>query len=232
MMTTANLTIAPSVFSTLPFDVVRDFTAVSLLAKAPSILAVHPAVPAKTVKELIALAKASPGKMNYASDGGGPVELGMELFKVAGNVDLTNVPYKSTGPAVIAVISGESSAIMAPALAVIAQSKSGRLRALAITSAQRIDVLPDLPTIAESGVPKFEVNLWYGILAPARIPAPIVAELNHHFASIVQSPDIKTRLTNEASIPVSSTPQEFAEFVKADIGKWAVAAKKSAAGVK
>src|SRR5256714_11828904 len=136
MMTTANLTIAPSVFSTLPFDVVKDFTAVSLLTKSPSILAVNPALPAKTVKELIALAKASPGKIMYASDGGGPLELGMELFKVAANVDLTNVPYKSTGPAAIAVISGEASAIMAPALALIPHAQSGRLRALAITSAQ------------------------------------------------------------------------------------------------
>ena len=232
MMTTANLTIAPSVFTTLPFDVVRDFTAVSLLAKAPSILAIHPALPAKTVKELIALAKASPGKLNYASDGGGPVELGMELFKVAANVDLKNVPYKSTGPAVIAVISGESSAIMAPALAVMPHSKSGRLRALAITSAQRVDVLPDLPTIAESGVPKFEVNLWYGILAPARVPSTIVAALNRYFAAVIQSPDIKARLTNEASIPAVSTPQEFADFVKADIDKWALAARKPAAAVK
>jgi tripartite-type tricarboxylate transporter receptor subunit TctC len=156
----------------------------------------------------------------------------MELLKVAANVDLTNVPYKSTGPAAIAVISGEASAIMAPALAVIPHSKSGRLRALAITSARRIDVLPDLPTIAESGVPKFEVNLWYGILAPARTPALIVTQLNRYFTSIVQSSDIKTRLTNEASIPVTSTPQDFAEFVKEDIAKWGVAAKKSAAGVK
>ena len=106
------------------------------------------------------------------------------------------------------------------------------MRALAITSAQRIDVLPDLPTVAESGVPKFEVNLWYGILAPAGTPAPIVTELNRHFIQVVQSTDVKARLTAEASIPVGSTPREFAEFVKADIGKWAVAAKKSTARAK
>jgi tripartite-type tricarboxylate transporter receptor subunit TctC len=227
MMTTANLTIAPSVFPKLPFDVVKDFTGVSLLSKAPSILAVNPATAVKSVKELIALAKASPGKLNYAGDGGGPVELGFEIFKTMAGVDLTNVPYKSTGPAIVAVIGNEATAIMAPALALIPHIKSSRLRALGISSAQRIEVLPDIPTIAEAGVPKFEVNLWYGILAPAATPAPVVNALNGYFNSVILAPDIKARLINEASIPVASTPRELTAFVKADIGKWAIAAKKN-----
>lgn len=227
MMTTANLTIAPSMFPKLPFDVVKDFTGVSLLTKAPSILAVNPATPAKSVKELIALAKAAPGKLLYAGDGGGPVELGFEIFKAAARVDLTNVPYKSTGPGIVAVISGEAAAIMAPALALIPHIKSGRVRALGVSSAQRIEVLPDLPTIAEAGVPKFEVNLWYGILAPAATPAPIVNALSGYFNAVILAPEVKTRLVNEASIPVGSTPRELTEFVKADIGKWASAAKKN-----
>jgi len=226
MMTTANLTIAPSMFPKLPFDIAKDFTGVTLLAKAPSILAVNPTLPAKSVKELIALAKASPGKLNYAGDGGGPVELGFEIFKVMAGVNIVNVPYKSTGPAIIAVVGNEASAIMAPALAIIPQAKAGRVRALGVSSAQRIDVMPELPTIAEAGVPKFEVNLWYGILAPAATPAPIVNALNAYFNGVVHSPDVRTRLVNEASIPVASTPREFTDFVRADIGKWAIAVRK------
>ena len=226
MMTTANLTIAPSMFPKLPFDIAKDFTGVTLLAKAPSILAVNPTLPAKSVKELIALAKASPGKLNYASDGGGPVELGFEIFKVMAGVNIVNVPYKSTGPAIIAVVGNEASAIMAPALAIIPQVKAGRVRALGVSSAQRIDVMPELPTIAEAGVPKFEVNLWYGILAPAATPAPVVNALNAYFNGVILAPETKARLVAEASIPVASTPREFTDFVRADIGKWAIAVRK------
>jgi tripartite-type tricarboxylate transporter receptor subunit TctC len=226
-MTTANLTIAPSVFPKLPFDIAKDFTGVSLLSKAPSILAVTPSLPAKSVKELIALAKASPGKLNFAGDGGGPVELGFEIFNAMAGTRIVNVPYKSTGPAITAVIGGESAAIMAPALAVIPHYKSGRLRALGISSAQRLDVLPELPTIAEAGVPKFEVNLWYGILAPASTPAPVILALNRDFNAVIESPDVTQRLVNDASIPVGSTPKAFTDFVKADIARWAVAAKKN-----
>ena len=227
MMANANLTIAPSAFPKLPFDIARDFTGVTLLSEAPSILAVNLSLPAKSVQELIALARASPGKLNFAGDGGGPVELGFEIFNRMAGIAITNVPYKSTGPAIFAVISGEASAIMAPALAIIPHAKGGKLRALAITSAKRLDAMPDLPTVAEAGVPKFEVNLWYGILAPAGTPAPVIGALNRYFNSVIQSPDIKTRLVNEASIPRGSTPKEFTEFVKADIAKWAIAAKKN-----
>jgi tripartite-type tricarboxylate transporter receptor subunit TctC len=226
MMTTANLTIAPSVFTKLPFDIRKDFTGVTLLSKAPSILAVNPKLRATSVKELIALAKASPGKLNFGGDGGGPVELGFEIFNKMAGTRITNVPYKSTGPAIIAVISGEVSAIMAPALAIIPHAKAGRVRALGVSSAQRIDALPDLPTIAEAGVPNFEVNLWYGIVAPAATPTPVVAALNRYLNAVIHSPEIKQRLIDEASIPVGSTPREFTEFLHADIGKWAAAKKQ------
>jgi tripartite-type tricarboxylate transporter receptor subunit TctC len=226
MMTTANLTIAPSVFPKLPFDIRKDFAGVTLLSKAPSILAVYPQLKATSVKDLIALAKASPGKLNFAGDGGGPVELGFEIFNQMAGIKITNVPYKSTGPAITAVISGEASAIMAPALAIIPHAKSGRLRALAVTSAQRIDALPNLPTVAEAGIPNFEVNLWYGILAPSATPAPVVAALNSYFNAVIQSPDVKRRLINDASIPVGSTPREFTDFLHSDIGKWAAAKKQ------
>jgi len=228
-MATANLTMAVSVFSKLPFDPVKDFAAVSLLAKAPSILAVNPALPAKSVKELIALAKASPGKINYASDGGGPLQLGVELLKTMAGINLTNIPYNSTGPAAIAVMGGEASVIMAPAPAVIPHAKSGRLRALAITSAQRLEVVQELPTVAESGVPGFEANQWYGILVPAGTPAAIVMELNRHCVRIMAMPDLKARLAGDASIAVGSTPGEFSQFLKDDIAKWAIAAKYSGA---
>jgi len=228
-MGTANFSMAVSLFGKLPFDPVRDFTAVSLLAKSPSILAVNPALPAKSVQELIALAKGAPGKINYASDGGGPLQLFVELMKTMAKIDLTNIPYNSTGPAVLAVISGEASVVMAPAPAVIPHARSGRLRALAASSAQRLDAMRDLPTIAESGVPGFEANQWYGILVPAGTPAAIVAELNRHCVKIMQMAEIKERLANDASIAIGSTPREFAQFLQDDIAKWAVAAKYSGA---
>jgi tripartite-type tricarboxylate transporter receptor subunit TctC len=228
-MGTANFSMAPSLFGKLPFDPVRDFAPVSLLAKSPSILAVNPALPANSVKELIALAKASPGKINYASDGGGPLQLFVELLKTMAKIDLTNIPYNSTGPAAIATIGGEASVIVAPAPALIPFAKSGRLRALAITSAQRLDAMRDLPTVAESGVPGFEANQWYGVLVPAGTPAAIVGELNVHCVRIMQMSDIRERLARDASIAVGSTRAEFAQFLKADIDKWAVAAKYSGA---
>ena len=226
-MGTANFSMAPSLFAKLPFDPVRDFTTVSLLAKSPSLLAVNPALPAKSVAELIALARGTLGKINYASDGGGPLQLFVELLKTMAKIDLTNIPYSSTGPAAIAVMAGEASVIMAPAPAVIPHAKSGRLRALATSGAQRIDAMRELPTIAESGVPGFEANQWYGILVPAGTSAAAVAELNRHFVNIMQLPEVRDRLANDASSAIGSTPQAFAQFLQEDIAKWAVAAKFS-----
>ena len=228
-MGTANFSMAVSLFDKLPFDPVRDFATVSLLAKSPSILAVNPALPAKSVGELIALATATPGKINYASDGGGPLQLFVELLKTMAKIDLTNIPYSSTGPAALAVMSGEASVIMAPAPAVIPHAKSGRLRALATSSAQRIDAMRDLPTVAESGVPGFEANQWYGILVSAGTPAGIVRELNGYCVRIMQMADVRERLANDAAIAIGSTPGEFSQFLRDDIAKWAVAAKYSGA---
>jgi len=224
-MATANFSMAKSVFGKLMFDPVQDFAAISLLGKAPSILAVNPSLQVMSVKDLIALAKANPGKLNYASDGGGPLQLFVELLKTTAKVDLTNVPYNSTGPAILAVMSGEASVVMAPAIAVIPHAKSGRLRALAVSSAQRLGVLPDLPTVAESGVPGFEANQWYGILVPAGTPGAIVRELNEYCVKIMQMADIRSRLASEATLVVGSTPQEFSKFLKEDIRKWAMATK-------
>jgi tripartite-type tricarboxylate transporter receptor subunit TctC len=220
---------APGLFGKLPFDPLRDFAPVSLLAKSPSIIAVNPALPATSVKELIALAKASPGKINYASDGGGPLQLFVELLKTMAKIDMTNIPYASTGPAAIATIGGEASVIVAPAPALMPFAKSGRLRALAITSAQRLDVMHDLPTVAESGVPGFEANQWYGVLVPARTPSAIVTALNADCVKIMQMNDIKARLARDAAISIGSTPAEFGKFLKEDIDKWNTAAKFSGA---
>jgi tripartite-type tricarboxylate transporter receptor subunit TctC len=228
-MGTGNFSMAPSLFGKLPFDPLHDFTAVSLLAETPSILAVNPGLPAKSVKELIALARAAPGKINYASDGGGPLQLFVELLKTMAKIDMTNIPYSSTGPAVLAVMSGEASVVMAPAPAVIPHTKSGRLRAIAISSARRLDAMPELPTVAESGVPGFDANQWYGILVPAGTPAAIVAELNRDCVNIMHMTDIKERLANDVSIAIGSTPHEFAQFLRDDIAKWAAAAKYSGA---
>ena len=226
-MATANLTMAVSQFHNLPFDPIRDFSAVSLLAKAPSIVAVNPSLPAATMSHLIALAKSAPGKLNYASDGGGPLQMFVELLKITAKIDVTNVPYSSTGPAVLSVMSGEASIVVAPAIAVIPHAKSGRLRALAITSGRRLDVLPDLPTVSESGVPGFEANQWYGILVPATTPAAIVRELSDYCAKVMQDADVNSRLTKDASITIGNGPREFSEFLKEDIAKWALASKSS-----
>ncbi|MDB5811496.1 MAG: hypothetical protein JWN94_3618 [Betaproteobacteria bacterium] len=228
-MATANFSMAPGLFGKLPFDPVRDFAPVSLLAKSPSIVAVNPSLPANSIKELINLAKASPGKINYASDGGGPLQLFVELLKTMAKVDLTNIPYNSTGPAAIATIAGETSVIVAPAPALIPFAKSGRLRALAVTSAQRIQVMRELPTVAESGVPGFEANQWYGILVPTGTPAAIIGELNRQCVAIMQMSDIKERLAHDAAIAIGNSPAEFGRFLKEDIDKWTTAAKLSGA---
>ena len=230
-LTSTNLAAAVSLYGKLPFDLIRDFTPVSLLAKTPSILAVHPSLPAMSVKELVALAKAAPGRINYAGAVGSTLHLYGELFKTMAKIDIVQVAYKGTGPAVIGALSGEAPVIIAPTLSLLPHLNSGRLRALAITSSQRSATLPDLPTVAESGVPGFEGTQWYGILAPAGTPDQIVTRLNRECVIIAQSPEFTSRLVKDASIPLGTTSQEFAVFLKNEIDKWVGALKFSGAKV-
>jgi tripartite-type tricarboxylate transporter receptor subunit TctC len=203
------------------YDLARDFAPITLLASTPNILVVHPSVAAKSVQELIALAKAKPGQLNYASSGSGSsAHLAAELFKSMAGVNLTHVPYKGGGPAVTSLVGGETVVGFATAPSVLQQIKSNRLRGLAVTTLKRTAAAPELPTIAESGVPNYDANTWYGALAPAKTAAPIVTRLHADFIKIMQSADILERIAVLGYEASTTTPQEFAAYIKAEIAKW------------
>lgn len=230
VMGAAALAINVSLYRKLPFDPVKDFAPISLLAATPNILAVHTVVPSKSVKELIALAKSKPGGLNYASAGNGTTShLAAELFKTMAGVDIVHIPYKGTSPAVVALLSGEAAIMLAPALTLIPHIRANRVKGLAVTGAKRSPAIPELPTVAESGVPGFEARQWYGALAPAGTPAEIVTRLNREMVAIVQSPEVAGRLQKEGSEPIGSTPDEFARYIKAEIAKWAKVVRASGA---
>jgi tripartite-type tricarboxylate transporter receptor subunit TctC len=229
LLTAANIAAAVSLFDKLAFDPLKDFAAVTLLAKTPSILAVHPSLPVRSVKELIALAKTHPGKINYAGGVGSLLHLDVEYFKTIAKIDLTQLPYNGSGPSMIGVLSGEASVVMAPTTLVLPHAQSGRLRSLAITSIQRFPSLPALPTVAESGLPGFNTHQWYGILVPNGTPEAIASRLNHEFVSVMQSPEVTRRMISEASIPLGTTAEEFAAYFREEIAKWAKVVKFSGA---
>ncbi|HKA43926.1 MAG TPA: tripartite tricarboxylate transporter substrate binding protein [Burkholderiales bacterium] len=231
VMGSTNLAAAPSLHGKLSFDPLKDFTAVTLLAKTPSIIAVHPSLPARSVKELIALARARPGQINYAGGAGSTNHLDAELFKSMAKVDIVQVPYNGTGASLIGVLSGEASVIVAPTLVVLPHVKSGRLRPLAVTSLQRSAAIPDAPTVAESGVPGFETGQWYGILAPAGLSDPVVTRLNAESVKTVQDPEFAARLGRDGSMALGTTPQEFTSYFRGEIAKWARVIKISGARV-
>lgn len=222
VMGAAALAINVSLYSKLPYDPVKDFVPISLLARTPNILAVYPKVAAKSVKDVIALAKSDPGKLNYASAGSGTTpHLAGALFCQMAGVQMVHVPYKGSGPAVTGLLAGEVDLMLSPALTVLPYIKAGRLRGLATTGAKRSPAFPDLPTVAESGIPGFEASQWYGVLAPAKTPKPIIDRLNTEFVKAVRSPEVTAYLNNDGSEAVGSTPAEFAAVIKAEISKWA-----------
>jgi len=232
LLATANTAMNVSLYTKWTVDPLKDFDAVSLLGSAPNILAVHPSLPAKTVKDLIALAKSRPGQINYASGGSGSTShLATELFKTMAGVELLHVPYKGTGPAMIAVLSGESAVVIPPASVVLPHMKTARLRALAIASATRLETVPDLPTMAESGVPRYEASQWYGLVVPRGAPQEVVSQLNRELVKVVQNPDLKARLLAQATTVVGSTPQQFAIYLRDEVDKWARVVKVSGARV-
>jgi tripartite-type tricarboxylate transporter receptor subunit TctC len=230
-LSTASHTMAVSVFSNLRAHPTRDFAPVTLIAKTPNILAVHPSLPAKSVKELVALAKKMPGKVNFASDGVGNLRLGVELLKAMTGINMVNIPYNSTAPAVIAVLSGEASLLMAPAIAVLPHVSSGRMRGLGVSSDRRLEIQPQLPTIAEAGIKGFEANQWYGFMFPAGTAEAIVSRMQADTIKVIQMPEMKKRFIENAFIGIGNTPSEFAVFLREDINRWAVAVKASGARV-
>jgi len=211
----------PSLYQKLPYDPVRDFAPIVLFAMVPNMLVVHPSLPARNVKELVALAKARPGKINYGSSGNGSAShLATEYFKLLSKTDITAIPYKGTGPLVTDVIAGEISLTITGVPPLYPHVQSGRLRALGVGSTKRLSLLPDLPTIAEAGVPGYESSTWFGPLAPARTPREIVVRLNAELMKILQRPDIRSRFAAEGVEGLGSTPEEFGAYIKAEIERW------------
>jgi tripartite-type tricarboxylate transporter receptor subunit TctC len=217
----ANLAIGPGLYAKLPFDPVRDYAPITQLASSPNILAVHPSLPVTSFKELIAYAKAHPGKLNYASASVASIgHLTGELLNHAAGIDLVHVPYKGSGQAVIDLLAGQVPMMFSGMSSVMPHLKAGKLRPLAVTGAQRSPAVPAVPTIAESGFPGFEATAWYGVLAPARTPKPIVNRLHDDIVLALALPDVKERLNNVGFEIVGSTPEAFGAYIKAEIGKW------------
>jgi tripartite-type tricarboxylate transporter receptor subunit TctC len=216
-----SLTISPSLYSKLNYDPVKDFAPVSLVATVPNVMVTNPAVPANTLAEFIRLAKSKPGEMNFGSGGSGTSNhLAGELFNIVAGVKLVHVPYKGVNLAMNDVLSGRIQLVVIGIPATVPNIKAGKLRALALVAPRRSPVLPDVPTVAEAGLPNFEVTTWYGILAPAGTPKAIVVRLNAELAKIMHSPELKDRLDALATDPVTSTPEEFAGLIKREIAKW------------
>jgi tripartite-type tricarboxylate transporter receptor subunit TctC len=215
----------------LSFDPIRDFAFITLLAEAPNLLVVHPSLPARNVKELIAVSKKNPGQINYGSSGiGTTVHLSGELFQYMTAVKWVHIPYKGGGPAVIELIAGQTQIYFGNMPTVIGHVRAGKLRPLAVTSSKRSPAEPQIPTVAESGVPGFDVTAWYGVSAPAKTPRSVIDKLNAEFVRAVKSPDLRDRLIAQGADPAGNTPEQYAAFVQNEITKWARVIK--AAGIK
>ena len=221
----------PSLFAKLPYDAMRDFAPVSLLASAPVVLIVHPSVPARSLKELIALAKARPGELNFATGGSGSAtHLGTELFKLAAGVDLVHIPYKGTGPATLAVLSGQVAIMIGGPSGAKPHVTAGKLRAIAVTGSERIPALPEVPTFNELGLKGVDAGSYWVSLAPAATPQPAIRTLSAAMAKVVQAPEVKPRLIDLGFFPIGGSPEECAANIRSEIAKWAKVVK--AAGIR
>ncbi len=220
----------PSMYSKLPYDPINDFTPVSLLAKLPNMVVVNPQLPVRSIKELIDYVKAHPGKVSYSSNGNGSTtHLAGALLNTMAGTDLLHVPYKGSGPSVMSVIAGENAVTFDTIFLQLPQVKAGKLRALAVTGAKRSPLAPNLPTVAESGLPGFEVAAWVGFLAPAKTPHDIVQKWYQEITRVLQTSE-RERQISQGLDPIGSTPEFFAEFIKTEIDKWGRVVKQ--AGIK
>jgi len=222
----------PSLYAKLPYDTVKDFAPLLLAGQTPNLLVVNPEVPIHSVKELIAAAKAKPGSLSYGSTGSGSSNhLSMELFRTMTGVELVHVPYKGSAPMVTDLLGGHVQVAFDNTPNVLPQVKAGKLRALAITSASRSEMVPDVPTVAEAGVPGYEVGVWFGIVAPAGTPPAVLAKLNAELNRMLAMPDVKQKFADQGVEPVGGPPERFAEHLKVQIEKWTKVVKESGAKV-
>ncbi|MGZ5091950.1 MAG: Bug family tripartite tricarboxylate transporter substrate binding protein [Burkholderiales bacterium] len=228
----ANVAIAPALYAKLPYDPVKDFTPVTLALTSPLILVAHPSLPAKNVRELIALAKAKPDSVTFGSPGNGTTgHLGTEIIKTAGGVKMTHIPYKGASPAFTGLLSGEISVYMSSIQPAIPMLNAGRVRALGVTSAKRMATLPNVPTISESGLPGYEVTNWYGVMMPAGVPKDVLTKIHGDLVKVLKMPDVQQRFQSEGGDTTSNTPEQFAAFIKTEIAKWGKAVRESGAKV-
>ena len=228
LITIASHAINPTLYAKLPYDTLNDLAPVSLLAEYPFVITVHPSLPAKSLREFIAIAKSRSGQLTFASSGNGSgPHLGMELFMSMAGIKMTHVPYKGAGQAMTDLVSGQVQVFLNNFLAGMQMIKAGRLRALAVTSGKRASVAPELPTVSEAGVAGYVVTGWYGMFVPMATPAPVVATLHTATVKALRSKDVSDRLSNEAAEIVAGTPPQFAEFLRAEITKWAGVVRKA-----
>ena len=214
--------INPNLRRQLPYDPVRDFSGVSLIASAPLLVVVHPSLPVASIKQLVALAKARPGAVNYASNGSGSSShLAVELFAMTTGTVMTHIPYKGVALALTDLMSGQVQLAFSSAVSMLPQVKAGKLRAIAMTGAKRSQAIPDIPTVAEAGVPGYETGSWYGIVAPAKTPRPVIERLSREIAAVTRSAEISGRLMDEAVIPIGSTAEEFDAHIRRELARWA-----------
>jgi tripartite-type tricarboxylate transporter receptor subunit TctC len=225
---TGNLTVNPTLFKNLPFDTAKDFTPVTLLAEVPNVLVVHPSVPAKTFQELIAYAKANPGKLNFASPGDGSgAHLAGELLKLDAGIQAVHIPYKGLAPAVNDLLGGQVQMMFAGVSTVIQHVKSGKLVALAVAGPKRLEALPGVPTVAESGYPGFDVTSWYGIVARTGTPPEIIRKVNADMVEALKRDDVRAKLAPLGLEPVGNTPEEFAAKIQSESRKWGDIVKRA-----
>lgn len=228
LLTTGAYTVNAVYYTKLPYELTRDFAPVSLLASIQFLLVVHPSVPVKSVEELIQLARAKPGQFNCASSGTATTaHLGCEMLKSMGRIDIVHVPYKGVAPALIDVLGGQVQMFFAVMQAGLPHVRGGKLRALAVSGTRRAQAAPDLPTVAESGIPGFAFDSWNGVHVPARTPRAIIARLNAELTKTVKLPDVRGRMLDLGLEPVGNAPEEFASFVKADLARWAKVIKEA-----
>ncbi len=221
LLPTVTYTTSAATQPKLPFDPVNDLAGITMVGDGPFLVIVHPSLPVKTIKELIALAKVKPGSLNYASSGTGSIlHLVTEVFAAGAGIKLVHVPYKSIAPAVTETVGGHVPMMFGSLPSVLPQVKAGRLRALGVTTAKRSSFVPELPTIAEAGVPGFEARQWWGVFAPAKTPRPVIGKIHGEIQKILATDDVKARLADEGAVPVQMSPEDFSATVRSDIAKW------------